>query len=136
VTDDWYAQDRAGNVWYLGEDSSNFEHGRWVKDDGSWQAGVGNGQPGIIMLAHPHRGDTYRQEYSPGHAMDQAQVLGSGGTVRTPYRLLFDHVLTRVDAETAHRVGFAALRAAQPVLTRRPGASAGSRPPRSVKKSS
>ncbi len=44
--------------------------------------------------------------------------------MRTPYRLLFDHVLTRVDAETAHRMGFAALRAAQPVLTRRPGASA------------
>ena len=74
-TFDWYAQDKEGNVWYLGEDSSNFEHGRWVKDDGSWQAGVGNGQPGIIMLAHPHRGDAYRQEYSPGHAVDQAQVL-------------------------------------------------------------
>ena len=83
---DWFAQDRDGNVWYLGEDSSNFEHGRWVKDDGSWQAGVGNGQPGIIMLAHPHRGDAYRQEYSPGHAVDQAQVLGGGGAVKTPYR--------------------------------------------------
>ena len=71
-TFDWYAQDKQGNVWYLGEDSSNFEHGRWVKDDGSWEAGVGNGQPGIIMLAHPHRGDAYRQEYSPGHAVDQA----------------------------------------------------------------
>jgi dihydroorotate dehydrogenase len=30
----------------------------------------------------------------------------------TPYRLLFDHVLTRVDAETAHRLAFAALRTA------------------------
>src|SRR5262245_47476085 len=27
-TFDWYAQDKDGNVWYLGEDSSNFEHGR------------------------------------------------------------------------------------------------------------
>jgi hypothetical protein len=24
-TFDWYAQDNEGNVWYLGEDSSNFE---------------------------------------------------------------------------------------------------------------
>ena len=93
-TFDWYAQDKEGNVWYLGEDSSNFEHGRWVKDDGSWQAGVGNGQPGIIMLAHPHRGDAYRQEYSPGHAVDQAQVLGGGGAARTPYR--------RLQADAAH----------------------------------
>ena len=37
------------------------------------------------MLAHPHRGDAYRQEYSPGHAVDQAQVLGGGGAVKTPY---------------------------------------------------
>src|SRR3954452_19609444 len=93
-TFDWYAQDKDGNVWYLGEDSSNFEHGRWVKDDGSWTAGVGNGQPGIIMLAHPHRGDAYRQEYSPGHAVDQAQVLGGGGAVRTLYRVFKRTLLT------------------------------------------
>jgi dihydroorotate dehydrogenase len=55
--------------------------------------------------------------------MGRAAGLGCA-QVRTPYRLLFDHVLTRVDAETAHRLGFAALRAAQPVLARRPGASA------------
>jgi dihydroorotate dehydrogenase len=34
----------------------------------------------------------------------------------TPYRLLFDRVLTRVDPETAHRLGFTALRAARPGL--------------------
>ena len=93
-TFDWYAQDNEGNVWYLGEDSSNFEHGHWVRDDGSWEAGVGNGKPGIIMLAHPHRGDAYRQEYSPGHAVDQAQVLGGGGAVRTPYRTFKRTLLT------------------------------------------
>jgi dihydroorotate dehydrogenase len=41
----------------------------------------------------------------------------------TIYRWVFDHVLTRVDAETAHRAGFAALRAAEPVLASRPGRS-------------
>ena len=93
-TFDWYAQDHEGNVWYLGENTSNFEHGHWVRDDGSWQAGVGNGKPGIIMLAHPHRGDAYRQEYSPGHAVDQAQVLGGGGAVKTPYRTFKSTLLT------------------------------------------
>jgi hypothetical protein len=93
-TFDWYAQDKDGNVWYLGENTSNFEHGRWVRDDGSWEAGAGNGKPGIIMLAHPQRGDAYRQEYSPGHAVDQAQVLGGGGPVKVPYRSFKRTLLT------------------------------------------
>src|ERR687892_1460333 len=28
VTDDWYAQDQDGNVWYLGEDTTEYENGR------------------------------------------------------------------------------------------------------------
>jgi hypothetical protein len=94
-TFDWYAQDRAGNVWYLGEDSYDWEHGHWVRNDGSWTAGVGNGKPGVIMLAHPRRGDAYRQEYSPGHAVDQAKVLGRGGSVDTPFRDFSRTLLTR-----------------------------------------
>jgi hypothetical protein len=94
-THDWYAQDKHGNVWYMGEDSFDYEHGHWVRNDGSWTAGVGNGKPGIIMLAHPHRGDRYRQEYSPGHAVDQAKVLGQGGPVHTPYRTFSQTLLTR-----------------------------------------
>jgi hypothetical protein len=92
---DWYAQDKHGNVWYLGEDSRNYEHGRWVKDDGSWTAGVGNAKPGVIMLARPRRGDRYRQEYSPGHAVDQAKVLGRGGRVVTPFRTFAQTLLIR-----------------------------------------
>jgi dihydroorotate dehydrogenase len=38
--------------------------------------------------------------------------------VTSGYRLLFDHVLTRTDAETAHRVGFRAIRAGAPALHR------------------
>jgi hypothetical protein len=94
-TFDWYAQDRDGNVWYMGENSFDWEHGHWVRNDGSWTAGVGNGKPGVIMLAHPRRGDAYRQEYSPGHAVDQAKVLGDGGAVDTPFRSFSHTLLTR-----------------------------------------
>jgi hypothetical protein len=94
-TFDWYAQDSHGNVWYMGEDSFDFEQGHWVRNDGSWTAGVGNGKPGVIMLAHPRRGDAYRQEYSPGHAVDQAKVLGGGGAVTTPFRSFAHTLLTR-----------------------------------------
>ena len=48
----------------------------------------------MIMLAHPRRGDAYRQEYSPGHAVDQAKVLGPGGRRGHAYRTFRRTLLT------------------------------------------
>lgn len=42
----------------------------------------------------------------------------------TPYRALFDHVLARLDAERAHRLGALALRAALPARAVRERAAA------------
>jgi hypothetical protein len=83
-TFDWYAQDKYGNVWYMGEDSRELHHGKFVKVGDSWTGGVNGAQPGIIMPGHPQPGDQYRQEYYPGHALDQAEVLGKGGAVKVP----------------------------------------------------
>ena len=83
-TFDWYAQDKAGNVWYMGEDTREMHHGRFVKMGDSWEGGVNGAQPGIIMPGNPRRGDSYRQEYYPGHALDQARVLGAGGALKVP----------------------------------------------------
>ena len=83
-TFDWYAQDKQGNVWYMGEDAREFHHGKFVKAPDSWQAGVDGAQPGIIMPGDPQPGDAYRQEYYPGHALDQARVVGAKGTVNVP----------------------------------------------------
>jgi hypothetical protein len=92
-TDDWYAQDKDGNVWYMGEDSFELKNGRFVKASDSWQAGVRGAKPGIIMPAHPQAGESYRQEYyPPGEALDQARVLGRSGTVTVPYGR-FEHAL-------------------------------------------
>ena len=75
-TFDWYAQDDAGNVWYFGEDTTEFdEHGNVETTEGSWEAGQGPNLPGILMLAQPRSGSTYRQEYGPGVAVDLATVL-------------------------------------------------------------
>jgi hypothetical protein len=52
-TDDWYAQDKQGNVWYMGEDSFELSNGRFVKAGDSWRSGVDGAKPGIIMPAHP-----------------------------------------------------------------------------------
>ena len=74
-TFDWYAQDSAGNVWYFGEDSKEYENGKVTSTEGSWEAGVDGAQSGIVMEASPKVGDTYRQEYYPGQAEDMAKVL-------------------------------------------------------------
>ena len=52
-TFDWFAQDNDGNVWYMGEDSKEFEDGEFVGNEGSWEAGVSGALPGIVMLANP-----------------------------------------------------------------------------------
>ena len=83
---DFYAQDKQGNVWYLGEDSFELQHGRFVKASDSWRSGVDGAKPGIIMPANPKPGDSYRQEYyPPGEALDEARVLGIRGPVQVPY---------------------------------------------------
>ncbi|MGD8252677.1 MAG: hypothetical protein PVF20_10195 [Desulfobacterales bacterium] len=67
-TDDWYAQDTAGNVWYLGEIAQNFIDGELIDVEGSWKSGRDSALPGIIMLASLATGDVYRQEYYLGDA--------------------------------------------------------------------
>jgi hypothetical protein len=74
-TFDWYAQDRDGNIWYMGEDTKEYENGKVSSTAGSWEAGVDGAQPGIVMPAQPATGMAYRQEYYANQAEDQAQVL-------------------------------------------------------------
>lgn len=83
-TDDYFAQDVDGNVWYFGELSRNYEDGRLVDLDGSWRAGVDGALPGIIMFATPETGRTYRQEFALGEAEDAATVLSTTATETAP----------------------------------------------------
>src|SRR4029450_3040593 len=78
---DWFAQDKAGNVWYFGEESKQIDDGIIVGIEGSWQAGVDEAKPGIIMKALPKLGDNYRQEYKISDAEDNAEVVATGQTI-------------------------------------------------------
>jgi hypothetical protein len=84
-TFDWYAQDKHGNVWYLGEDSKEYEEGKVVSTAGSWEAGVKGAVAGIIMPAQPQPGQHYRQEFFRGEAEDEARVTGVGVDVTVPH---------------------------------------------------
>lgn len=95
-TYDWYAQDWSGNVWYLGEDTAEYEDGEVVSTEGSWQAGVDGALPGIVMLADPLVGQAYHQEYLAGEAEDVGRVAALGRRVDVPYGPL-DGVLVTED---------------------------------------
>jgi hypothetical protein len=94
VTDDWYAQDKDGNVWYFGEDTAEYENGKVTSREGSWQAGVDGAQAGIVMLAHPEVPGSYRQEYYAGHAEDMAWVVSLDQSIGVPYRTFKIALLT------------------------------------------
>ena len=91
-TRDWFAQDRDGNVWYFGENTTLVADGLPVDLSGSWTAGVDGARPGIIMKAHPAIGDFYRQEFLLGEAEDLAEVKSLTDTAMVPYGS-FDHCL-------------------------------------------
>jgi hypothetical protein len=84
-TFDWYAQDADGNLWYLGEDTKEYENGELKTTEGSWEAGVDGAEPGIILPADPEPGLSYREEYYKGHAEDGASVLTLDAHAKVPY---------------------------------------------------
>ena len=83
ITQDWYAQDLVGNVWYCGEIARNFEifagddpaTPELVDIDGSWKAGRNGSKPGILLPFDPQVGDVFRQEVAYGEAEDAVEIL-------------------------------------------------------------
>ncbi|RKD92809.1 hypothetical protein [Mangrovibacterium diazotrophicum] len=84
-TEDWYAEDLEGNVWYFGEYSEEYEDGELVGTEGSWEAGVEGALPGVLMFANPEMGMKYQQEYLEDEAEDMAIVINLNKTVEIDY---------------------------------------------------
>jgi len=115
---DWYAQDAQGNVWYFGEQTAEYEGGKVTSTEGSWVGGVDGAQPGIIMLAQPAVGDSYRQEYacvdlSPIHRGHNKHTTYFPGQARSNLPAVYVNTNRRRQYEThshqtsqmAHRSG-------------------------------
>ncbi len=98
-TFDWYAQDKEGTVWYLGEDTAEFENGKVTTRGGSFEAGVDGALPGVAMPGHPERGLAYRQEFYKGEAEDNGEVLSVDEMADVPAGH-FDKVLLTKDTIT------------------------------------
>jgi hypothetical protein len=95
-TFDWYAQDVDGNVWYMGEDTKEYDGGKVVSTEGSWEGGVDGALPGVIMPADPTVGLAYTQEHYAGQAEDKGKIFALGRRVSVPYGS-FDQVLVTED---------------------------------------
>ena len=86
ITDDYYAEDRKGNVWYLGEATTVFKNGKPASTEGSFEDGVDGARGGIAMPAHPKVGMRYKQEFYKGHAEDRAKIVSLDERVKVPLR--------------------------------------------------
>lgn len=70
-SEEWYAQDSAGNVWLFGADGP-----------ASWEAGLAGAQAGLAMPATPRVGDGYQRQSAPGVAEGRAEVLELDAALR------------------------------------------------------
>ena len=105
-TYDWHAQDDAGNVWYMGEEVTNYEYdenGNLIGTDstGAWEAGkdvagVGTiAEPGIVMKAKLLPGDSYRQEFYRGEAEDMGTIVALNVPITLSNGLTYSCLQTR-----------------------------------------
>jgi hypothetical protein len=74
-TTDYYAQDLAGNVWYLGERVDNIRRGKVVDHEGQWLAGRDGARRGLLLPVAPRVGTSMRQTRAPGVSEDRAKIV-------------------------------------------------------------
>jgi hypothetical protein len=92
---DWFAQDSAGNVWYMGEETKAYRNDQVVSQSGSWLAGERGALAGVVMQAQPKVGASYHQSNAKGHAQDRGSVVGLNEAVTVPQGAFTETVVTK-----------------------------------------
>ncbi len=104
-TDDWFAQDLDGNLWYCGEEAKDYETfdgdmpaiPELVAIDGAFKAGREGDEAGILLPAVPVSGDIYRQEVSFTNAEDAIEIIAVDGTESVPAASCVNDCLVTLD---------------------------------------
>jgi hypothetical protein len=84
----FFAQDKAGNVWLLGEYPEEYENGKFA-DAPTWISGQKGAHAGIAMLANPKVGTPdYAQGFAPPPVefVDRARVYKKGQKTCVPVK--------------------------------------------------
>jgi hypothetical protein len=84
----FFAQDKAGNVWLLGEYPEEYENAKFV-DAPTWISGQKGAHAGIAMLANPKVGSPdYAQGFAPPPVefVDRARVYKKGQKTCVPVK--------------------------------------------------
>jgi hypothetical protein len=110
-TRDYFAQDRRGNVWYMGEDVTNFRYdddGNLIgtDDESAWRAGRNGAKPGFIMPVSTRLGFNYFQEHAPNdEALDHGLTFAVLDKLKVGQATFFKvlQVLERTPAEPGAR---------------------------------
>ncbi len=92
----FFAQDKAGNVWNLGEYPEEYEDGVFVGAPSVWISGLAGAEGGLHMLAKPRTGTSwYLQGSAPAiEFLDCAKVLKTGEKTCVPINCYDDVLVT------------------------------------------
>jgi len=82
-TDSWYAQDDTGTVWLFGELDEGYEDGELVETS-TWEAGVDDARPGVVMPGTATVDQVYRVGYVPGEMEERGRIVATDTTVEVP----------------------------------------------------
>jgi hypothetical protein len=83
---DYLAQDKSGNVWYLGSYTEAYEGGEFVNARDAWLAGTRDASAGVLLLADPKEDMKYVEADIPGQETIRARVAKVGERKCVPFR--------------------------------------------------
>jgi hypothetical protein len=86
---------KTNSVFYFGEDVDMYTNGTITSHDGAWLSGVAGARFGMMMPGLPLLKARYYQEIAPKVAMDRAEILGIGETLKTPAGTFTDVLRTQ-----------------------------------------
>jgi hypothetical protein len=81
---DYLAQDKFGNIWYLGSYTEIYEGGQFVNAVDAWLAPKNGAKPGVWMMADPKEGMKYVEAHN-SHETIRAEVAKVGEKKCVPF---------------------------------------------------
>jgi hypothetical protein len=100
---DYLADDRSGNVWYLGSYTESYEGGQFVFANDAWLSGVNGAKAGVLMIADPQTGTpAFTEDTVPGVEAPTAQVSKTGLPQCVPFKCYKDALLLLEGGESKY----------------------------------